>query len=528
VCGREHTTNDQPVTCPTCEGKIRDDLETIPHANTALAIEALDGGSGGRLVAAAPIPGGTAQVLIGPSVRLDLLRTGSLIGVKTLAEDHHRKDPIPPLAVLAQWDSIWRRYLDHRGPVGGRPTVSGCCAYLTTQLGYMAQQSGPGSPTSGSSPTRCAASAPASSTRCTTSGNPSAAWSASSAATSWSAGSATTAAAGTTPRHATSCGPGSLAARVPRTSCECSHLPRGRRTTARRAQGRGPAGVAPRRCAPPCERCAASPGGIDNPDPGQSWECPGCRKEYSVGEYANAVRRDLLENGVDGDGWTHIGMAAEAATTMTGYMIPAGTVRKWCDRGKVASKLSSTGVRLVYWPDVADEATAAVARHLAAAEERRRKAELEAKLWTRSRPGRSRASRGSGSGSARPGSWRCASSGPTRAGSTTAAPPTSAGQWQGEAMTDPSIRELLEQELDEDELLARQAIEKVATGDEGAHLEIEPEWIIARAETTRQILGLLDQIVELLAAPYLLPENDPDPAGGTSAAADAPVVDRAS
>jgi hypothetical protein len=95
-------------------------------------------------------------------------------------------------------------------------------------------------------------------------------------------------------------------------------------------------------------------------------------------------------------------------------------------------------------------------------------------------------------------------------------------------MTDPSIRELLEQELDEDELLARQAIEKVATGDEGAHLEIEPEWIIARAETTRQILGLLDQIVELLAAPYLLPENDPDPAGGTSAAADAPVVDRAS
>jgi hypothetical protein len=44
---------------------------------TDLAVEAIAGGRDGRLVAAAPIPGGNAAVLIGPYVRLDLLRTGS-------------------------------------------------------------------------------------------------------------------------------------------------------------------------------------------------------------------------------------------------------------------------------------------------------------------------------------------------------------------------------------------------------------------------------------------------------------------
>ena len=36
VCGHEHLTNDQPQTCPTCLGKVREDLDTIPPAFTAL------------------------------------------------------------------------------------------------------------------------------------------------------------------------------------------------------------------------------------------------------------------------------------------------------------------------------------------------------------------------------------------------------------------------------------------------------------------------------------------------------------
>ncbi|WP_435746476.1 hypothetical protein [Nocardioides sp. SYSU DS0663] len=73
------------------------------------------------------------------------------------------------------------------------------------------------------------------------------------------------------------------------------------------------------------------------------------------------------DRGPDGDGWTHLTMAAEAATTMTGRLIPASTVRKWMDRGRVASCCRWTsgtdwGLRLVFWPDVADAATASERR----------------------------------------------------------------------------------------------------------------------------------------------------------------------
>jgi hypothetical protein len=73
-------------------------------------------------------------------------------------------------------------------------------------------------------------------------------------------------------------------------------------------------------------------------------------------------------------------MAADAASTLVGMLVPAATVRKWMDRGKVTSLFlwspgKPWGQRLVYWPDVADEANAAVERARAAAEERRRRAE---------------------------------------------------------------------------------------------------------------------------------------------------------
>ena len=65
---REHATNDTPQTCPACELRTDQDLVTIASSYTELATEALDAGRDGRLVAAAPIPGGNAQALRGPTV----------------------------------------------------------------------------------------------------------------------------------------------------------------------------------------------------------------------------------------------------------------------------------------------------------------------------------------------------------------------------------------------------------------------------------------------------------------------------
>lgn len=127
----------------------------------------------------------------------------------------------------------------------------------------------------------------------------------------------------------------------------------------------------------------AGQGGIDDPSAGRSWECPGCRKEYTPGEYVNAVRRDLLDDTGDTDGWTDIGVAAAAASTLVQVPISEDRLRKWADRGKVASCCPWTegrhwGARLVLWPDVAEEAQAAVERARLAAEARQRRAEKAA------------------------------------------------------------------------------------------------------------------------------------------------------
>jgi hypothetical protein len=72
------------------------------------------------------------------------------------------------------------------------------------------------------------------------------------------------------------------------------------------AAARGPSASLVAAARRPCAKCQDRQGGLDDPRAGRSWECPGCRKEYDVGEYATAVRRDLLENGDQGDGWIHV------------------------------------------------------------------------------------------------------------------------------------------------------------------------------------------------------------------------------
>lgn len=106
---------------------------------------------------------------------------------------------------------------------------------------------------------------------------------------------------------------------------------------------------------------ACDQGGIDDPSAGQSWECPGCRKDYDPGEYATALRRFLLVGGPDQDGWTHVAMAAEAMTMMAGVSFGPARIRRWMDRGQIASMCrwkpgTVTGLRFVLWTDVRDRA----------------------------------------------------------------------------------------------------------------------------------------------------------------------------
>lgn len=350
ICGRTHLDHEHPQTCPTCEGKIREDLTVIATAPALLTEEALHAGGDGRLAAAAPIPGGTAQVLNGPQAAYGAVHATSTAAARHFArldlpspdwrDDHpiskktgRPVDPTPPLTVLAMWEDQYRTYLGHRG--GGRATLESACAYLATQLTYIAQRA--------DGPDFLAFTRQIRTVR----GDLERAlhderW-------------------GESGVECFECGE-QLVRRFHRPT-RCSHPTPARRELARWLSAGYPEAVTAadvRAARRPCGVC--DQGGIDDPSPGMSWECPGCRKDYDPGEYANAVRRDLLTRGPDGDGWTHVAMAADAATTLVGKIVPASTVRQWIVREKVASRLGDNGVRLVFWPDVADRAAEAARR----------------------------------------------------------------------------------------------------------------------------------------------------------------------
>lgn len=362
ICGREHTTPAQPQTCPTCQRAIDQDLVDLEAAYDALALEAIDAAADGRLAAAAPIPGGVAQVLRGPTVRLDAVRVSRTIRKDHAVDKHgHSHDPIPPLAVLAQWEDLYRAWLNHPRPAHAwRATLPAAVKYLRRQLPYIAQRTdGPDFLAF----TRQVRRLRADLERALHDERE--------------------------PERGVECFEcGDQLVRRFRQAHPCRHKTPARKELRRWLELGYPEALSPlhvREARRPCGRC--NQGGIDDPSAGLSWECPGCRKEYNPGEYANAVRRDLLDNGADGDGWTHIGMAADAASTLVGVLISEERLRKWADRGKVASLCLWTegrrwGQRLVYWPDVADEATAAVERARRAAEARRRRAEREAEELT--------------------------------------------------------------------------------------------------------------------------------------------------
>lgn len=367
VCSREHTTNDHPQTCPTCIGKVRDDLITIRTAYAALATEALDAGADGRLVAAAPIPGGTAAVLIGPTVRLDLLKVNRHTRKDHAVDRRGRShDPLPPLAVLAQWEDMWRAWLGHQRGYR-RATIGAAIGYLHDQTEHLAQQqAGPDWPAF----TRQIRSLRAHLERALHDERE--------------------------PELGVECFEcGDQLVRRFRDPRLCRHETPPRRVLGfwlRLGYPEALTVIDARAARVPCGRC--SQGGLDDPTAGLSWECPGCRKDYDPGEYATAVRRDLLDGEHGADGWTHVSMAAEAATMLTQVSFTSEQVRRWMDRGKVASMCRwrcdqakdgtlapvPWGLRLVLWDDVKERAVDAVARARILEQERRREVEQERSL----------------------------------------------------------------------------------------------------------------------------------------------------
>lgn len=342
LCRSRHTDEQHPLVCAHCVGAIRQDLADIRGLCRQLRTEASTAGNDGRLVAAAPIPGGDAMVLIGPSsdrgtaaVRYESWKAGQLKNsrlYKHYGKDHRIGDPLPPLALLADWEDIWRQYLGTER--AGRASIGRSLKYLDQHLTLMAQlKDGPDVMTFARDIQTCRARLE-----------------------------------GVlhdeeTPDRGVECFEcGVRLVRRIRDRKQCRH-----RTPARtwfetlltypELGLPRPTEVAAARVS--CDRC--SQGGLDDPEPGRSWECPGCRKEYSLGEYHNAVRRDLMDSD-DGDPWQPVSVAAEAATRLTGRAVPMTTVRKWMDRGEVGSLCLWTrgrfwGQRMVYWPDVRDRAT---------------------------------------------------------------------------------------------------------------------------------------------------------------------------
>jgi hypothetical protein len=286
VCHR-HLEAAEIGTCWLCIGRVRRDLVAIVDLVAMLPEHALRAASHGRLVAAEPIPGGDAIVMLGR-------------GSEGLSEDGTTNvgDPEPPAWILGWWEEVFRQSLSlgSRRPPWQRPadaTIADAQEFLGNHLEWAAHYHA-GFHRFARDLAGCRRHLES------------------------------LLHAGDAPMEGVAC-------------FECGE-------TLRRDYR------APRPCSCPA-RPVSGPGvsawdrnhadhdqgGLSNPDPDYGWYCPRCTREYSPGEYRLAVAAAY-------DAAADFRTQADV-TRLTGC--PRGTVQGWATRGKVRRKKDSSG-RVTY------------------------------------------------------------------------------------------------------------------------------------------------------------------------------------
>lgn len=344
ICGRNHTTDVAPNTCPSCVGDIRGDLKAIADTCRLLRDQAANAGDNGALAAAAPIPGAAAMVLIGPSTNpLDVLMS------RHHGDDHSHADPQPPLLVLAGWEDVWRDWLEQ--PTSLKARISRAVDYLDKHLTQMAQTIDP-------QERGDQAEIPP----------------------DFAQFAHDIAGLRTRLEHALhderepdrgvacfECGTNLVRRHRTPTPCGCLPRPAVHGPHDRcRCETWDPAHTHPHPdvCCLACHweliHAWHDQGGVEEPTAGLGWECPACRLKYTPTDYAQAVQ-GLIVDKAYADGWTTVERASVAAEAMVETAVPPNTIRQWTSRLKVRSCCSWTpghryGIRLVFWPDVAERA----------------------------------------------------------------------------------------------------------------------------------------------------------------------------
>jgi len=145
VCRVEHVEHEQ--TCPTCITNAKERLRSVYGLNKHLAEHAVSAGQAGRLLAAAPIPGGDATVLRGPGsdgssvVFAEDQNRLAYLGGETVPADHkddeRHGEAMPTRQLLEQWEDVWRAELGSRQR---HRTLLSTSEFLIQHLSWAAQR----------------------------------------------------------------------------------------------------------------------------------------------------------------------------------------------------------------------------------------------------------------------------------------------------------------------------------------------------------------------------------------------------
>lgn len=286
VCD-SHLDGGEIATCWFCIGRVRRDLIAILDLCALLPAQALHGANRGKLVAAEPIPGGDAIVLLGR-------------GSEGLSEDGgtNAGDPEPPSFILGYWEEVWRDALALRSrkPPWQRPadrTIAEAQVFLDRHLSWAGREFS-GFHLFARDLRRIRGQLEA------------------------------LLHAGDAPQGGVNCFEcGATLEREFRAPRACSCPPR---------PVRGPDAGAWE-----VEHAVHDQGGLRNPDPDHGWYCGHCRREYLPSEYRHAVELAY-------DAAADFRLQADV-TRLTG--VPRGTVQGWASRGQVRRKRDDSG-RMTY------------------------------------------------------------------------------------------------------------------------------------------------------------------------------------